>query len=174
MKKSLTSWQIGGFVFTAVGGVVLHFLYEWSGEALPIALFSAVNESIWEHLKLLYLPLVGYALLTARWVAPDYPGYWCAKLWSTLAGLVSIPLLYYAYTGALGVSADWFNIFLFFLSAALAYAVDTHLLRHSLPCRHPKLAIGILVGLFLLFAVCTFSPPHLPLFRDPVTGTYGV
>lgn len=174
MTRSLTRWQLGGFLFTAVGGVLLHFLYDWTGQSLPVALFSAVNESIWEHIKLLYVPLTVYAFIGARALAEEFPAFWCAKLWSTLAGLVTIPLLYYTYTGALGLSADWFNIFIFFVAAAVAFLLDTHLLHHAPPCRYPKAAQAALLAVGVLLAMLTFFPPHLPLFRDPLTGGYGI
>lgn len=45
MKKSISDVQMLGFIFTGVLGVLLHFLYEWSGENEYVALFSAVSES---------------------------------------------------------------------------------------------------------------------------------
>lgn len=174
MKGTLCRWQLGGFLFTSSGGVVLHFLYDWTGESPTVGLVSAVNESIWEHMKLLYVPLVLFALWESRSPVGRLPGFWCAKWWGTLAGLATIPLLYYTYTGALGVSADWFNIFIFFLAAAVTFGLETHLLRHGVSCPYPKAATGLLLGLFLLFAAFTFAAPHLPLFQDPLAGTYGI
>ena len=56
MKRRLWRWQLAGFIFTAVLGVLLHFLYDWTNESLVVALFSAVNESTFEHMKLLFFP----------------------------------------------------------------------------------------------------------------------
>lgn len=42
------------FIFISVLGVLLHFTYEWAGDNAVVGLFSAVNESTWEHLKLLF------------------------------------------------------------------------------------------------------------------------
>ena len=50
-------WQKIGFFFTVVFGVLLHFLYEWSYNSVWIAPFSGVNESTWEHMKLLFFPM---------------------------------------------------------------------------------------------------------------------
>ncbi|MBE6807048.1 MAG: hypothetical protein E7527_03405 [Ruminococcaceae bacterium] len=174
MKRSLYRWQVGGFLFTALGGVLLHFLYDWTGQNPAVGLFSAVNESIWEHMKLLYVPLLVFSLIEAHFLSKEYPAFWCAKLWGTSAGLVTIPLLYYTYTGALGFSADWFNIFIYFLAAAVPFSLETHLLRHHLPCRNPKGAVAALLALGVLFALFTFFTPHFPLFQDPLTGTYGI
>jgi hypothetical protein len=52
MKKSIWIWQLWGFAVASLGGTILHFLYEWLGEAVLIAPFSGVNESTWEHMKL--------------------------------------------------------------------------------------------------------------------------
>lgn len=44
------------FIFISILGVLLHFTYEWSGDNPAVGLFSAVNESTWEHLKLIFFP----------------------------------------------------------------------------------------------------------------------
>ena len=174
MKKALIKWQIFGFAFTAAVGTLLHFLYDWTGQNPFAALLSAVNESTWEHMKLLYVPLLLFAVIQGRFLTRNYPSFWCAKLISTLSGLLTIPLLYYGYTGALGVSANWFNVTIFYIAAAVAFLLDAHLLKHDLPCRHPKAALALLLGIGVAFMVLTFWPPILPLFRDPLNGTYGI
>ena len=61
MKRTIPYWQVAGFLFTAVLGTFLHFLFDLTGESLVAGLFSAVNESIWEHIKLLFYPMVLFA-----------------------------------------------------------------------------------------------------------------
>ena len=64
MEKS-TKKMILNYLIAAAAGVLLHFLYQW----LPnpaLALISPVRESVWEHVKLLYFPLLGAALLMGR------------------------------------------------------------------------------------------------------------
>ena len=53
----IKTWQIITVIICLILGTLLHFTYEWSGENPIIALFSAVNESIWEHLKLAFYPM---------------------------------------------------------------------------------------------------------------------
>ncbi len=175
MKRSVTFWSFAGFVFVAVVGTLLHFLYDWLGQSAVVGIFAAVNESIWEHMKLLFVPLMLFAVLESRFLADDYDNFWCVKLLGTLAGLLVIPMLYYTYTGALGVSADWFNIIIFFIAAALAFFVEGWLLRTERGCGVPSVAaIAVLVGVGALFVAFTFLAPHIPLFRDPLSGTYGI
>ena len=114
LKKSIPYWQVGGFLFTAVVGTFLHFLFDLTGGSMIAALFSAVNESIWEHLKLLFYPMVAFAVAEYVFWGKDAGSFWCIKLIGVGIGLVLIPVLYYTYTGILGVSVDWLNITIFF------------------------------------------------------------
>ena len=174
MKKTIAGWQLGGFIFTAIMGALLHFLFDWAGGNAIVALISAVNESIWEHLKLLYYPMLAAAVIEYFSWGKEMKSFWCIKLIGSLVGLIFIPTVYYTYTGALGVKADWFNITIFFLAAGLVYWVETKLLQSGFLCPLcAKSAIGLLCLIAVLFTVLTFIPPHIPLFRDPLTGTYG-
>ena len=56
MGKRLFYWELAGALFTAAMGTLLHFVYDWSGGWGAAAAFSAVNESTWEHMKLLFFP----------------------------------------------------------------------------------------------------------------------
>lgn len=174
MKKSVSFWQMMGFLFTSVLGTFLHFLFDLTGGSVFAALISAVNESIWEHMKLLFYPMVLFALLEYRAWGKNISGFWCVKGKGILLGLVLIPVLYYTYTGILGVSADWFNIAIFFLAAGIAYRWETKAFQKEDPCRIPsRLAVGMLILMAAIFTLLTFLPPEIPFFRDPVTGTYG-
>lgn len=169
MKK----WQVAGFIFTGVLGTLLHFLFDWTGGAVLAALFSAVNESIWEHMKLLFYPMLLFAGIEYRLWGKENPSFWCVKLAGILAGLALIPVVYYSYTGILGLSADWFNIAIFFLAAGVTYYLEAKLLERGLRCRFGGVAFFLLLLVAVAFTVLTFLPPRIPLFQDPITGTYG-
>lgn len=175
LKKSLTLWQVAGFFFVAASGSFLHFAYDLSGGSALVAPFSAVNESVWEHMKLLFMPSFVFALVQSAFWGDGYENFWCAKLAGITAGLAAIPVLYYTYTGIFGVNADWFNITIFFIAAALATFIETQLLkREEKFCFSPLLAFAILCIIFVSFVLLTFVQPQIPLFRDPVTNSYGI
>ena len=90
-------------------------------------------------------------------------------------GLALIPVLFYTYTGVIGRSPDWINIAIFFIAAAIAYIYETRLFRReTVRCRAPRLAIASLLVMAVLFVIFTFATPELGIFRDPLTGTYGI
>ena len=174
MNRRTVLWQAAGFAFATFAGTLLHFLYEWTGESILVTPFSGINESTWEHMKLLYWPLFFFALIQYPFFR-NQKNYWCVKLAETVLGLTLIPVLFYTYNGALGHSPDWINIAIFYVSAALVFLLEWWLFPKALPqCRHPQLAFAGLCLMGALFIIFTYWPPDLPLFRDPLTGIAGI
>lgn len=174
MEKSIFRWQLAGFLFTSVLGALLHFVFQWSGQLAITAMFSPVNESIWEHMKLMYFPMLLFAWLQSRGMDTKSSRFWCYKLGGILIGTLLIPIFYYTYTGILGTSAEWFNILIFFLAAGAAYLWETRQMTRGADCGlSSELSLAIIGGIGVAFVALTFFPPHIPLFQDPVTGTYG-
>jgi hypothetical protein len=174
MNRSVGLWQLFGFAVTSLGGTLLHFLYDWLGKAAWIAPFSGVNESTWEHMKLLFWPMLLYAVVQSFFFK-DRGDFWCVKLRGMVLGLTLIPVIFYTYNGVIGKSPDWLNIAIFFVAAAAAYLYETRLYRKErMGCGSPKWAVATLGGLAILFVVFTFFTPEIGIFRDPLTGTYGI
>ena len=174
MKRSIGSWQRLGFAVTALVGTILHFLYDWLGEAIWIAPFSGVNESTWEHMKLLFWPMLIFAVVQS-FFCRDRESFWCVKLRGILLGQLLIPVLFYTYNGVIGKSPDWINISIFFLSAAISYLYETRQFNQgTLVCKHPRRAIALLGLIAVLFVAFTFKTPTISIFRDPLTETYGL
>lgn len=174
MRNSVAKLQKIGFIFTGISGVILHFLYEWTGNALIFAPFSGVNESTWEHMKLLFFPLFIYALIEYKIIGKEYKSYWCIKLAGILTALAAVPMLYYTCIGVFGRSPDLFNIAIFYIAAAIAFVFEYYLFKNRCKCRYYGLPLIILFIVALSFVLFTFKSPHIPLFRDPISGIYGI
>ena len=174
MKRTVWLWELFGFAVTSLGGTLLHFLYDLSGEAMLVAPFSGVNESTWEHMKLLFWPMLSLAVVESFFFK-EHEGFWCIKARGILLGLSLIPIIFYTYNGVIGKSPDWVNIAIFFVSAAATYIYETRALYDkNTVCRSPHLSIALIYTLAALFVIFTFSTPHLGIFKDPLTGGYGI
>ena len=172
MKRSIGLWQLMGFAVTSLGGSLLHFLYDWTGGSALVAPFSGVNESTWEHMKLLFWPMFIFAVVQSFFFK-DKKEFMCVKLKGILLGLVLIPVIFYTYNGVIGRSPDWINIAIFFVSAAIAYIYETKLFENgTTSCRNSSIAIIILCAVAILFVIFTFDSPELNVFRDPLTSNY--
>lgn len=174
MHQMIPFWQMAGFIFTSVLGTMLHFLFDWSGQNIIAAFFSTINESIWEHMKLIYYPMFLFGWIEYLLWGKEYKQFWCVKLMGMLLALGLIPTIFYVYTGILGKTADWFNIAIFFISAGAAFWLESRLLLNKVQCGVPrKISIILIFLIGLLFMVLTFYPPHIPLFQDPINQNYG-
>ena len=152
----------------------MHFIYEWTNESLLVAPFSGINESTWEHMKLLFVPMFVFSMVQ-RLFCDSCENFWCVKLVGSLSGLILIPTLFYTYNGAIGKSPDWLNITIFFISAAAAIGLETRLFeKGKMRCKLSWLPFFALFMIGVLFFVFTFFPPRLPIFRDPLNGTFGM
>ena len=174
MKQHSRLWQWAGFAVVTLLGTILHFLFDWTGGSLMVAPFSGVNESTWEHMKLLYWPLFLFGLV--QWFFfRDRGNFWLIKLAQTLLGLLLIPVLFYTCNGIFGHSPDWVNISIFYLAAAGAFLLERRFFRRDRPsiC-YPELPLGAMLLIAIAFVAFTFFPPRIPLFQDPVTGFYGI
>ena len=101
--------------------------------------------------------------------------FFCVKLRGILLGLLLIPVLFYTYNGVIDRSPDWLNIAIFFVSAAIAYLYETYLFnKRKECCLSPKRAIFALSVIAFLFLLFTFFTPQIGIFKDPLTGTYGL
>lgn len=173
-ERERRTLETAGMLFTLLFGNLLHFVYDWTGQAGWAAYLSAVNESTWEHMKLLAVPWLVWTVVTIvvnRCAASALP-----RAIGLLTGLTAIPALFYTYTGILGKSVGVVNILIFQAAVLLAYFVSASLQKSACLSSVPFQILGILLHLLaaLAFLFFTSFPPSLPLFVDPTNGTRGI
>lgn len=67
-KKFYKRYIVTGFLFVGILGTLFHFVYDWCRQARLIGLFVPVNESTWEHMKLLFIPMLIYIAICFQYV----------------------------------------------------------------------------------------------------------
>ena len=176
MRKRLLYWELAGFVVVGALGALSHFVYQWSGRSVFVACFAAVNESTWEHMKLLFFPMFLFSVVQLCAMGKNYPNFLAVRSASILFGCLLIPVLFYTYAGVLGTTVDWVNILIFYLAALGAFSLDYCLLRRGRMNAMWQQLLGLVILWVLAFAFVwfTFNAPQLGLWQDPITGTYGV
>jgi len=179
MKNKLLLWEIGSFFFIGLIGAALHFTFEMSNfSSMEVAYFSAVNESTWEHLKMVFFPGLVFALIQYTYVRDVVNNYIIAKV----AGLFIMPLViavgWYIYAPILGRSYFPADLFLFYLAVLIGQVVSYKLLtRPPLDRKYVQVAMVVFVILFVAFSTFTFFPPKIFLFEHldlKDTGLYGI
>ena len=173
MKKNLFIWQVVGATFTAVLGTVLHFLYQWTS-LTAVAPVSAVNESTWEHMKLIFIPSLIFAFVQSFW-AKKLDCFWFFKAIGILIGTLLIPVLFYTLSGAFGKLSAVVNIAVFFVAVFSEYLIELYLFKRvKCKLKLKWISVGLLLVILALFFIFTFYPPQIPLFADPRGYGYGI
>lgn len=160
------------FIFISILGVLLHFTYEWSGDNPAVGLFSAVNESTWEHLKLIFFPMLLLTMIEFLWShiqeKPLPENYLPARTIGILSGMAFIVVVFYTLNGVLGRNYEILNIALYFAGVIYALRTENRLESRQM-CINDYVSMTILAILAVAFFAFTNYPPELGVFAVPTT-----
>ena len=171
--KKIRNWQIVAVLFTLVLGTLLHFTYEWSGNNQIVETFSAINESTWEHLKLLFFPMLIFAIFEGINIYKETNNYIEAKTLGIIFGMLFITVFFFTYTGIIGTNFAVLDIGSFFVGVILSEIIAYKIMRmKSFSTNKTKrISIILIIIITLCFIIFTFNPPNINYFRDPVQLT---
>lgn len=172
----LAKTQIIVSIASIILGTLLHFTYQWSGQNLFIASFSAVNESVWEHLKLVFYPMLIAGIIEYFFVNKIANNYIEAKTIGIFSAILFIVVAFYTYTGILGTDFTIINILIFAVSILIGEWISYKLMkrRDESNIKTKILASAIILFFLICFIIFTYQTPKVNLFKDPLTGTYGI
>jgi hypothetical protein len=147
-------------------GTLLHFTFAWSNNNLFVGAFSAVNESTWEHLKLLFFPMLLTTIIGYFYTRPNVGNYLCAKVQGILVSISFVIIFFYTFTGIIGTNFAILDIASFFIAVILGECFSYKKIKSKSSCNN-LIAVIILFVLCLCFIIFTFFPPHIGLFKAP-------
>ncbi len=162
-----------GFIFVSIFGTISHFFYFWSGKNKVIGILFPANESTWEHLKLSIFPTLIYFLV--GFIAINNNNYIFSFFTTLVVPIILIPLIFYSYTYFTKKSILIVDILIFYLTIFLAFLICYFILNFS-SLNNIINFISIIGILFIIICYLTFTlfPPKIFLFKDPITGNYGL
>ena len=157
------------FFIISIIGTLSHFVYEWTGKPYLIGLFFPVNESTWEHLKLLFFPSLIYFAVVYFTLKEKPKNYISATAISIIAGMVSIVVMFYTYQGVLGINIDFLNILIYFLGVIMTVYIMQRILKTQSYSSGTANVISLFFLLLtaILFVSFSFNPPSLGIFLPP-------
>lgn len=160
-----------GIPFVFLLSIPLHFAYEFSGNNSIVGIFTPVSESIFEHLKLSFYPMllwwfISFLILSAK-EKISAPKWFVACTVSLILSPIIIVALYYINTGAFGLHSLALDIFSLFLGVLIAQFLGLHIYKYKNANIYDLYtAISIIFVIILLFTFFTFCPPNYPIFYD--------
>lgn len=174
-KKTFLILELVGVIAVYLTAVFLHFAFDLTNGSVLSIVFGAINESVWEHVKIFAAGFVFWALLELMWVRPPFCKYVVAKTISLYFLSISIIVFFYTYnlfTKSPIFILDIISSFVFvILSQYISYRLTTSDLKIEY---YFSVAVMLLLMFFTMFFSFTIFPPKLDLFKDPLTNTYGI
>lgn len=146
---------------------LFHFAYSFLNHNRLAACFFPVNESIWEHLKLCFYPII--VVWSLSWFLFFKKKHTHSELlsWMSFSTTVNILIVLFGYYGLLSgflISGFLVDLSLLFIGIVIGQCLATHLLhQHAIQKRYIFFFFYLLL-IALLFAFLTFYPPDLPVF----------
>lgn len=173
-KKLILSGILPIFIL----GAIIHFTYDWCSITL-LGLISPINSSVWEHMKIGVSSTIiwwglTYLLLKNK-LNLDFKRHFVAFTASFLASTFLMPFLYYTYTVGFGIHSLTGDILNLLCTVTIGQILSLHIYNNYNGKKlYFTLCVIISLIVVVLFVVFTFNLPHLPIFRDYYTGTYGI
>ena len=170
---NIKKWRNISIIFSLIVGTILHFLFEWSGKNAFVGSFSAVNESIWEHLKLSFFPMLIIAIIGYYLFGKKEPNYIKGNSIGIIFSLVFTVITFYIYSGIVGNNFGIVNIIIFILSIILGEIISYKIVGTEKESDQ-LIYLLLIIILFIAFILFTYFPPKIGIFRDPISGWYGI
>lgn len=173
--KKLKIAEIIGIPVIYLIAVVLHFVYDFTDGSVLSILFGAVNESVWEHIKIFAVGYISWAIVELMWLKPSFKKFVVAKTVSLYFLCLAIIVFFYTYNLFTPQPVLWLDI-----TSSFVFVVLSQLISYKLITSEKRIyeyfyiAVALLMMFFVMFFSFTVYPPKIDLFKDPLTGNYGI
>lgn len=166
MKHCIRKKDIPYVIAAIILGSVSHFLYDFSEQNPFTALFTPVNESTWEHLKLIFFPVLLLTAVEYYFRRPRKSAFFASRFFGVIMGMLSVIILFYGYSGLLGRNFLIADILIFIIGIVTSYCISGYLYRR-LYGLEPMVVFFAWFTMILLFFIFTCFPPDFFLFFPP-------
>lgn len=163
-----------GAIFVIIVGTLWHFVYEWSGDNLYVGLIAPVNESVWEHMKIVFFPMLIFGVFEYFYLKKSTKNFFFSFFIKQISAIIFIIAVFYLYNIYTHESILVIDISSFVVAVILAEFLFYKLIVKKSGIKYEQAAKLLIIILFIFFLYATISPPNNQLFQDPVSGGYGI
>ncbi|PKK95854.1 MAG: hypothetical protein CVV59_01625 [Tenericutes bacterium HGW-Tenericutes-4] len=165
----LKKWEFSILALSIISTFIFHMLYEWLGQNVLIGLISPVNESVWEHGKLILFPFLIFSLVEMLVLKPKNKcNFFAVKFMAAMLGVLAMTTFFYLYSGILGSHNLIMDIISGFIGVFISFYFSYNYLTNNKTIRNCRLINILGVIVILVFFVFTFYPPNISWFISSV------
>ena len=163
-----------GIIIICIVGTLLHFTYELSHHNKIVAIFSAVNESTWEHIKIVMTPTILWSIYEIIQYGFN-TSFLLAKSLCLLTIILLIPVLFYSYTIFTKKSILFIDVICFYITVICSQLVFKYFISlNNISMIHICLITILLIIEIIAYLSLSFKPYTNFIFKDPITHKYGL
>ena len=155
---------------------LLHFLYQFIPNTFT-AIFSPVNESIWEHQKLLFASVVVYGIidyLLLKKYSIKHNNFFISLFVSSFLIVPIFLIMYLPLYFKIGQSM-FMNILTMFIAIIISQFISYKILNTKKELDRANLVSIVSIGiLFITFSYFTYYPVKTKIFFDTKEEKYGI
>ena len=166
--------ELYGTIFIIVLGCIGHFLFEWSNHNKLVGYLFAINESTWEHIKLIIGPFIIWMTIEIPFIG-NKPNFIFSRTVALLSMIVIMPLLFYVCKYIFKGTSIPRDILIFIISIIIGeYLGHIFIQLPNSSFIVNYLSIIILIIIYSSYLMFSYSPLKIFLFKDPITNKYGM
>ena len=171
LKKIKLIAVIGIFIIS----IISHFAYELFPNIL-FSFFFPINESIWEHMKILFTSTLLYGLIDYLLLKKNNIKYNNFSFQLYFTAFSSIPIYLVIYLPIYKLIGE--NLFISITLMILVYILEQYISFHILKEKEFKIlniiSVPIIIIIYLGFIYLTYNPPHTYVFYDIINEKYSI
>lgn len=171
-KKKL---KILGFIISFILCFPIHFLYERL-PSFTTSIIAPVNESIFEHMKILFTSIIVSGIIQKIIVIKSNLGYKNVCFSNVVSGILSIPIFLVMFMPVYNAIGKNFpiTIIIMLIALLLSYIIGYYILKINKDLKLENLSIFIVIIVYLIFGSLTYYPIKNEFFKDPISNIYGI
>lgn len=171
----LKKLKIFGIVIAFALTFPLHFLYD----KLPCfftSIFAPVNESIWEHMKIIFGSILLSGVIQKIIVIKMKLGFKNVCISNFIAAITAIPIFLIIYLPIYYVFGENFiiTIILLFIVIVISQIITYYIITRKKDIKLENFTFLLVILTYIVFTLLTYFPIKCDLFYDPVGLYYGI
>lgn len=166
-------------IIAVFGIFIISFLAHFAYDIFPNIIFSfffPVNESIWEHMKILVTSTLLYGIIDYILLKKNNIEYNNFHFQLYFTAILTVPVYLVIYIPLYKLLGE--NLFISILLMLLVYILEEYISYQILKEKELKIlnviAVPIIILIYLGFIYLTYSPPHNYIFYDTANEKYGI
>ncbi len=171
---TLKKWKAISVVIIFLLSALFHFIYDWFPSFFT-SLFFPVNESIWEHNKIIVASFLVLAIVEKLYYKKRKKVIFAEAISSLICMILVMIIFTPIYLYILKTNDNMVvTLAIFIFAITVSQIVSYYLLKKDYNSKSEELGVILFAIFFLINIIFTYYPPNVAIFYDYTNNIYGL